>query len=301
MNTLPISTAASTAQRAIDHSLFNASAVSWAAILAGAAVTAALSLILLLLGVGLGLSAMSPWMQNGMSAVTLGISTILWLALTQLVAAGMGGYLTGRLRVKWLEVDTNEVFFRDSAHGLLSWAMATLLTAMLLSAAITSILHREPIVGRVDTAIAARVDALAPPKLSEDVRTYLIDGLFRQDFPALANAKTPPLSRKTSDEIAAIFSNGLRLGLLPADDLRYVTERVTDYTGISRLAAEQRSALSFHNLQTAINTEMLRANAAAELNRKASAYAALWLFISLLIGAFTASVTAIYGGRQRDI
>ena len=301
MNSPILTTTASTAQGAIDHSLFNASAVSWAAILAGAAVSAALSLILLLLGVGLGLSAMSPWMQHGMSAVTLGISTILWLALTQLLSAGMGGYLTGRLRVKWLEIDTNEVFFRDSAHGLLSWAIATLLTAMLLSAAITSILHREPMIGKVDTAIAARVDALAPPTLSTSVQSYLIDGLFRQDFPAMPKAKTPPLSRQTSDEVAAIFTNGLRLGLLPADDLRYVAERVSDYTGISQLSAEQRSALSFHNLQTAINTEMLRANAAAELNRKASAYAALWLFISLLIGAFTASVSAIYGGRQRDI
>ncbi len=304
MNSVPVSIPeASAAQRAIDHSIFNDSAVSWPAILAGAAVAAALSLILLILGVGLGLSALSPWMQNGMSAVTLGVSTILWLALTQLMAAGLGGYLTGRLRVKWLEVDTNEVFFRDTAHGLLSWAIATLITAVLLSAVITSILHRDPVVTapKVDTALAARVDALATPTLNADDQTYLVNGLFRQSLPLSPKAKAEPLSAQTSGEVTAIFNNGLRLGLLPADDLQRVSELVSDYTGISAQTAQQRTTSSFHTLQTSINTEMLRNNAAAELSRKASAYAALWIFISLLIGAFAASVMAIYGGRQRDL
>ncbi len=97
-----------------------ASAVSWGAIVAGAAAAAALSLILLMLGVGLGLSAVSPWARDGVSATTFGVSTIVWLTLTQLLASAMGGYLAGRLRTKWAAAHSDEVYFRDTAHGFLA-------------------------------------------------------------------------------------------------------------------------------------------------------------------------------------
>ena len=115
------------------------SAVSWGAIFAGAAAAAALSLILLLLGTGLGLSSVSPWANEGVGATTLGVSTILWLTFTQLAASAMGGYLAGRLRTKWLAVHTDEVYFRDTAHGFLAWAVATVGTAALLTSAVTSV------------------------------------------------------------------------------------------------------------------------------------------------------------------
>ena len=41
-------------------------------------------------------------------------------------------------------------------------------------------------------------------------------------------------------------------------------------------------------------------NNRAEAARKAVAYALLWTFIVLLIGAFCASFYGIIGGRQRD-
>src|SRR5690242_19838439 len=93
------------------------SAVSWGAILAGAAAAAALSLILLILGTGLGLASVSPWAHNSVSAETFGVATILWVTFTQLAAAGLGGYLAGRLRTKWVAVHSDEVYFRDTAHG----------------------------------------------------------------------------------------------------------------------------------------------------------------------------------------
>ena len=120
-----------------------ASAVSWGAIVAGAAGAAALALILLMLGTGLGLSSVSPWAYSGVSATTFGVSTILWLTFTQLVASGMGGYLAGRLRTKWVAVHTDEVYFRDTAHGFLSWAVAALATAALLTSVIGSIVSVE--------------------------------------------------------------------------------------------------------------------------------------------------------------
>src|SRR6187401_429584 len=115
------------------------SAVSWAAVLAGAVGAAALSLVLFLLGTGLGLAAASPWAGEGISGSTAGVSTIIWVTVVQLLASVLGGYLAGRLRTRWVTVHTNEVFFRDTAHGFLAWAVATLLMATLLSSAIGSL------------------------------------------------------------------------------------------------------------------------------------------------------------------
>lgn len=114
-------------------------AVSWGAVAAGAAAAASLSLILLILGVGLGLSSVSPWARDGVSAATFGVSTLLWLTLTQLLASAMGGYLAGRLRRRWTDVHTDDVYFRDTAHGFLAWAVSSLATAALLTSAIGSI------------------------------------------------------------------------------------------------------------------------------------------------------------------
>jgi hypothetical protein len=111
------------------------SGVSWGAILAGAAAASALSLVLYLLGSGLGLSAASPWSDN--SGVAFGIGAILWLTLTQLAASAIGGYMAGRLRVKWASLHTDEVYFRDTAHGLLTWAVSTMLAAALFSGVIS--------------------------------------------------------------------------------------------------------------------------------------------------------------------
>ena len=97
----------------------SASGVSWAAVAGGAFVAAALSLILLSLGTGLGFSAVSPWSNNGASAAAIGSGAIVWLILTQVLASALGGYLGGRLRTKWAGVHTDEVYFRDTAHGLL--------------------------------------------------------------------------------------------------------------------------------------------------------------------------------------
>src|SRR5688572_24962449 len=115
------------------------SAVSWAAVFAGAAAAAALSLILLLLGTGLGLSSLSPWANEGASGKALGIGTALWVIFMQLAASALGGYMAGRLRTKWVDLHTDEVVFRDTSHGFLAWAMATLVTAALLTSTVSAI------------------------------------------------------------------------------------------------------------------------------------------------------------------
>ncbi len=289
-----------------------ASAVSWGAVAAGAAAAASLSLILLILGVGLGLSSVSPWARDGLSAAALGAPTILWLTITQLLASGMGGYLAGRLRTRWTDVQADELYFRDTAHGFLAWALATLVTAALLTSAITSIVGGgvqagASMLGSVaSTATAAVGSAAAPARTSQatdgGAMGYWVDSLFRRD--AALTSTTPAASERTAGaeaaEVGRIFMNLSRAGPLPPEDLRYVAQVVAQRTGLSQQAAEQRVSDGYAKAQTQLREAEVAARQAADKARKATATGALWLFVSLLIGAFVASLAATLGGRNRD-
>jgi hypothetical protein len=66
------------------------------------------------------------------------MATVLWLIVMQIISSSMGGYLAGRLRTKWANIHTDEVYFRDTAHGFLAWAVALVITAAFLASAATS-------------------------------------------------------------------------------------------------------------------------------------------------------------------
>lgn len=294
------------------------SAVSWGAIAAGAAAAAALSLILLILGLGLGLSSVSPWSHAGVGAATLGISTIVWLTVTQLLASGMGGYLAGRLRTKWTEVHPDEVFFRDTAHGFLAWAVASLATAALLSSVIGSIVGGGIQAGSTVAAGAAGMAGAATTAtagMAKDDESgsmaYFVDSLFRRDaaqagMPVTTNgpldgsADQERSSAREAAEIGRIFTNLSLTEPLPADDVRHVGQLIAQRTGLSQADAEKRVTDTYARAQAQVLEAETAAREAADKARKASAYTALWIFISLLIGAFVASLAATLGGRQRD-
>src|ERR1700694_5694611 len=152
------------------------SGVSWAAIIAGGVTAAAVSLILLILGAGLGLTTVSPWSNAGASATAIGVGAIIWLVVTQWIAAGLGGYVTGRLRTKWVDVHTHEVFFRDTAHGFLAWAVASIFGIMVVASAGSSALGTAT--QAAGTAVAGSAQAAA--------RAYDVDALYRGQKPELA-------------------------------------------------------------------------------------------------------------------
>jgi len=283
------------------------SAVSWAAILAGAAGAAALSLILLILGTGLGLSSVSPFAGRGASAETFSVSTIAWLTFVQLAASGMGGYLAGRLRTRWAATHTDEVFFRDTAHGFLAWALATLVTAATLTSAIGSIVgggaHVAGAVagGAGTAAVAAAAPAAAgAAKDADHGNGYFVDSLFRK--PAANGAAAAPAdSAQSTAEAGRIFAAGLEAGALPQEDVTWLGQMVSQRTGLSQADAERRVTDTFAHMKAKADQAKAQAREAADKARKASAYAALWLFVSLLVGAFVASFAATLGGRQRDL
>jgi hypothetical protein len=312
------------------------SGVSWGAILAGAAGAAALSLVLVLLGAGLGLSTVSPWAQRGASATAIGIASILWLSFTQLAASGMGGYLAGRLRTQWAGVHTDEVYFRDTAHGFLAWAVATLLTAALLTSAIGSLVGAGAQAGASAVGAAATTAASATAagaagaagtatgesssgESSSGPVGYFIDSLFRRDAgspaPASADnasgaaaaapgttANAPERSNAAmTSEVTRIFMNSLRTGALPPADATYVAQLVAQRAGLSQQDAQKRVNETYAKAQAALNDAKTKAQEAADAARKASAYASLWLVLSMFVGAFMASLAATYGGRRRDL
>lgn len=293
------------------------SAVSWGSIVAGATGTAALALLLTMLGTGLGLSSVSPWAHTGISAEAFGISAILWLTVTQLIASGVGGYLAGRLRTKWMATDADEVYFRDTAHGFLAWAVSAILTATLLSSMIGSIISTGIQAGgtaavTASSAAAAGAEIARYGANNEPIR-YFMDSLFRRDINAAATGSTlgeigalpetvqEPSPAESTSETTRIFMNSLRTNSLPPEDVRYVGQVVAQRTGLTQAEAEKRVFDTFAQVQTKRQQAEIAAKEAADTARKTSAYASLWFFISLLIGAFTASYAATYGGRLRDL
>ena len=258
----------------------NSSGVSWAAVIGGAFVTAALSLILLALGTGLGLSSVSPWSNVGVSASTIGTAAILWLIFMQIISSSMGGYLAGRLRTKWANIHTDEVYFRDTAHGFLAWAVALVITAAFLAAAAASMVGATASSAAGGTGRATGVQAEGR---EFDPNEYFIDTLFRSE-----SAKSDSNTTSVRGEAGRIFANALRQGDISADK-SYLAQLVAARTGLSQADAEKR-----------VSDVFARAQQTADTARKTVAHSLLWAFLALLIGAFCASFAATIGGRQRD-
>lgn len=249
------------------------SGVSWGAVSGGAFVATALLLAFSALGAGMGLSSMSPWANSGVSSSTVGMGAMLWLAFAEIFACGLGGYVAGRLRTKWVDVHSDEVYFRDTAHGFMVWAVAFVITAAFLTSAATSLAG-----GESRSANASRSEGTVT-----DANRYFVDSLFRSG----QTVATPDEGLRS--EIGVIFARSLHQGELNADDKNYAADIVASRTGLSKADAEKRVSDVFERDQQAVDTA-----------RKAVAHSLYWMFLALLLGAFAASLAATYGGRQRD-
>jgi hypothetical protein len=250
----------------------NSSGVSWGAVIGGAFVAAALSLILLALGAGFGLSTVSPWSNVGATAGEIGAAAIIWLILTEAISSAMGGYLAGRLRTRWRAIHTDEVHFRDTANGFLAWAVAVVVTVAFLASGAVAM------VGGGSGAVPGDIAAAGNP-----AEGYFVDRLFRSTHPL--TAENDAMLRS---EAARIFEAAVEQ---PAgnQDSAYLAQIISAKTGLTLADSEQR-----------VSDTVAAARQAADDARKATAHALLWIFIALLVGAFCASFAATIGGRQRD-
>jgi hypothetical protein len=257
------------------------SGVSWPAVVAGAFAAAALWLILLALGTGIGLSSISPWSNMGASASAMSIGAIVWLIVTQIIAAMLGGYLAGRLRTKWVNIHTDEVYFRDTAHGFLVWAVGLVITAAFLASAATAMVGGGAQLGAITSGKATMTQTGGQ---ASDPNEYFVDILFRSVRPA-----PDPNDASMRAEAGSIFANALRQKDIPAPDKTYLARLMAARTGLSQTDAEQR-----------VSDVLTQARQVADTARKAVAHTLYWTFLALLIGAFCASFAATIGGKQRD-
>jgi hypothetical protein len=303
--------------------------VSWAAVFAGATGAAVLSMVLMVLGTGLGFASLSPWSGRGASAETIGAATIAWITITQLLAAAFGGYIAGRLRTAWIGLHTDEAYFRDTAHGFLAWGVATLLTATLLASAVTNIVTGTARAGAAVASTVASAGAAGavaggsmmaertPSERSSNDNSfaYSVDSLFRPmpaQAPAATQARANARTANSATEISAasaaaqtsevtrILVNALSAGTLPENDSQYLASIVSQRTGMSSEDAQRRVNDTFNALKESLDRASLAARSAADSARKAASYASLWLVVSLLVGAFIASLAATQGGKRRD-
>jgi hypothetical protein len=255
----------------------HSSGVSWGAVIGGAFVAAAFYLILLALGAGLGLSAVSPWSNVGVSASAAGTAAIVWLILIEVIASAMGGYLTGRLRTKWALIHTDEVYFRDTANGFLAWAVALVIGVTFLASA-----------GALMVGDAAQARLPGPSATAAtnplDPNAYYVDTLLRSPR---AGAESKDVA--TQAEAGRIFANALRQNQVPPADQTYLAALIAAKTGITQSEAEKR-----------VSDVFTEAKLAEDAARKVTAHLLLWFFLALMMGALAASYAATIGGRQRD-
>jgi hypothetical protein len=252
--------------------------VSWPAIVAGAVAACAMTLVLLAFGTGLGLTMVSPWAGSGVSATTFKITTGLYLVVIAMISSSIGGYLAGRLRSAWSGVQGDEVYFRDTAHGFIAWALASVLGAAVLAAPATSLIG--------GTAAGATQGAVTSASQAGPMDGY-VDTLFRGDPASQATSGNPSDSR---GEVVRLFTRSFRAGgELKAPDREYVAKVVAARSGMSQADADKR-----------VNDVVTQVKADADAARKATASLAFWLTASLLLGAFCASLAATEGGGLRD-
>lgn len=276
------------------------SAVSWAAVFAGAVIAAALSLALFAGGTGLGFLSVSPWGDEGMSAPAIGIGIIVWMLFTQIVSYGIGGYVAGRLRTKWVDVHSDEIYFRDTAHGFLVWALSAIVSAALLGSALASMASGAAKAGAsvaagASTAVTATAAAGASGGGMERATDYFTDTLLRAEQP---NAEGDPEAARA--EVGRIVAMSLTRGDMTPEDRDYVAKVIAAQAGLDPAAAQRRVDQTIQNAQKAAEDARQKVKEAADTARKAAAAFALWGFASMLIGAFVASLAATWGGKRRD-
>ena len=279
----------------------SSSAISWAAIIAGAVSAAALTFVLMLLGSGLGLAMVSPWTNQGAGITTFAVSAAIWMIVVQWLSAAIGGYMTGRLRVKWVGVHTDETFFRDTAHGLLAWALATLLVVCIASSSLTSavgtgVQAASNVASGAAMGASAGTMANAGDSTGDNATSYFVDSLFRPNDPARLAAPGAEGDAAAAAQASRILIASAAAGEMSPADRTYLGQLVAARTGLSETDANARVDAVIAQTDQA----KAKAQEAADAARKAGIAFALMAALSLVIGAFIASVSAALGGRLRD-
>ncbi len=256
------------------------STVSWRSVLAGTIASLAITLILVAFGIGVGFSVVSPWSGSGVSGASATLAAGIYLIVVAMLSSTVGGYIAGRTRSQWRTVHADERYFRDTAHGFLVWALATVVSAAVLGGATTNL---------ISGASAGLLPAAGSATRAAPIAPY-IDSMLRSDSTAAAPAASNTDMSATRNEIGRILRPGLaKGGSVSQADRGYLVKVVSTRTGLSQTDAELR-----------VDQTVTQARTAADQARKSAAKFSLWLAASMLAGALAASLAAVEGGILRN-
>jgi hypothetical protein len=271
--------------------------VDWPAVIAGIVVAAAISVVLLAFGSAVGLSFTNFRTFTGVAPIWVAIAAASWLLWVQISSFMAGGYLAGRMRRRFHDASEHESDVRDGAHGLLVWAGALVVGALIAAGGLGAVASTVGSAASTLTNAASNVaqGAAANPGASNalDPNAYFVDQLFR--LPAGA---TPPQNANGTfrAEAGRILAQSAVAGTLSADDKTYLGQLVATNTGLPQDQANAR----VDQVTKAIDDAKAKAADAAETARKTAVVAAFLTAASLLISAVGAYWAAMKGGRHRD-
>jgi hypothetical protein len=248
--------------------------VDWAAVLAGALIACAIFVLLTTFGTAIGLTLTSPYPGSGFSGKVATWVTGIWEIWVAVSAFAVGGYFAGRLRHRVFDATEHESDVRDSAHGLVVWAIAALLGTWIVTMTARDVAQalnggggdRTPIAGKADPA------------------RYAADAMLRTDKPA-PGGYDEPLHKEVASVLAA-YATGVNM---TQEDAGYLTRVTAAHGGVSQGDAEAR-------VRTAVAQVRDNANRA----RRTGVMIAFLTAVSLAVGAAAAWAAAGLGGRHRD-
>jgi hypothetical protein len=266
--------------------------VDWAAIIGGIVLASAISLLLLTFGSAIGLGFTSFHAGEGVSPIWLGVAAATWLLWVEVSSFMAGGYLTGRMRRRFHDATEHESDVRDGAHGLLVWAGALIVGAIIAVSGIGALANTAG--AALSTATTAAAGAAGNAK-GGDPQAYFVDTLFRVPAGTTAPAATPG-SADPRAEATRILASAAASGNMPDADRTYLADLVSRNTGLSEDQAKGR----VDDVLKAVDTAKQKLADAAEQARKLTVLAAFLTAASLLISAAGAYWAAMTGGRHRD-
>lgn len=285
-------------RRALVRAFPGGSYLEWGPVIAGALGAAAISFLLLTFGASIGLTLSSPWPNSGVSIYAIVLAVAWWMVIVQIGSFFAGGYLAGRMRMRWNDTAA-EAQFRDGAHGFLVWAIGILVGAFILAVTGGATLKTAAQSGSMVAAGAASGNANS---LASSPVDYAVDSLLRPvprgsgATPLGATAQSQNNNPALRDEARRIFSASIKNGELTAADRDYLTDSVATRTGLPQTDAQKRVDQS---IGQARDLE-IQSRVAADKARKAGIIAGFLAAASLLISLAAAAAGARLGGRHRD-
>lgn len=276
--------------------------VDWAAIIAGAVLASAIWYVLFTFGSGIGLTLDSPMDPESTSPLVYVIATALWFIWITVSSFMAGGYLAGRMRRRLFEGTAHEADVRDGSHGLLVWALGTMISVLIVAAGAAGALRTG--VEAASTVGAGVVGGAAQAVTEDDSELgYMLDTLLRPAAPDAATTETAtgtltvPSAMQVRDQLDNILvaATAAEDGLTQ-EDRSYAARLIAARTGLG----EEEAAARIDATVEALRAAEFEARAAAETARRLGILATFLVTATLIVSAVGAWWAGGLGGRHRD-